>query len=188
LITPKGIIEKEYIERFLKVKKVSYADIGIRVRDINSKVIVSSSNPFMKNNPFKKDDIILEFDDKKVKESATFMRNVLFSKIGSIHKVKVQRDSKILTLSVKSKKRHGGGFLSDTFLELLGISFDKNSRISKIEEKALKYQLRVGDKLIQINGVKIDNIDGVLEILAQSRKSLNLLFQRDEFQFFVNIN
>jgi hypothetical protein len=188
IVTPKGIIEKEYIERFLKIEKVSYSDIGVRVAEVNSTVVVSSSNPFIKNNPFKIDDCILELDNKKVKNAAVFMRDILFSKIGSTHKVTVKRDSKILTLDVKSQNRDGGGFLSDTFLEFLGISFDKNSCIIKIEKKALKYQLKLGDKLLQINGEKIKSEEDILELLAKSKKSSYLLFQRGRFQFFVTIN
>ena len=188
IVTPRGIIEKEYIERFLKVKKVSYADIGIRVSDDGKVVIVSASNPFMDNNPFKKNDCILEFDGKKVKNSASLMRNILFSKIGSTHKVKIKRDSKLLTMSVKSQNRDGGGFLSDTFLEFLGLSFDKNLYVTKIEKKALKYQLELGDKLLQINGENIKTEQDILEKLANSKKSSNLLFQRRNFQFFVSVN
>jgi len=188
IVTPNGIIEKEYLERFLKIKKVSYADIGIRVVDEKKLIIVNASNPFMKNNPFKKDDCILELNGKKVKNSATFMRDILFSKIGSTHKIKIKRDSKVLTLSVKSQKRVGGGFLSDTFLEFLGISFDKNANIIKIEKKALKYQLKLGDKFLGINGENIKSEEDILEILAKSKKSSHLLFQRGQFQFFVTVN
>ncbi|MCK4875354.1 MAG: PDZ domain-containing protein [Sulfurimonas sp.] len=188
IVTPNGIIEKEYLERFLKIQKVSYADIGIRVVDEKKLIIVNVSNPFMKNNPFKKDDCILKLNGKKVKNSATFMRDILFSKIGSTHKIKIKRDSKVLTLSVKSQKRDGGGFLSDTFLEFLGISFDKNANIIKIEKKALQYQLKLGDKLLGINGEKIKSEEDVLEILAKNKKSSNLLFQRGQFQFFVTVN
>ena len=188
IITPNGIIEKEYIERFLKIQKVSYADIGIRVVDEKKLIIVNASNQFIKNNPFKKDDCILELNGKKVKNSATFMRDILFSKIGTTHKIKIKRGSKVLTLSVKSQKRDGGGFLSDTFLKFLGISFDKDAKIIKIEKKALKYQLKLGDKLLQINGKKIKNEDDILEILANNKKSSYLLFQRGQFQFFVTVN
>ena len=188
IVTPNGIIEKEYLERFLKIGKVSYADIGIRVVDEKKLIIVNVSNPFMKNNPFKKDDSVLELNGKKVKNSATFMRDILFSKIGSTHKIKIKRDSKVLTLSVKSQKRDGGGFLSDTFLEFFGISFDKNAYIIKIEKKALKYHLKLGDKLLGINGEKIKSEEEILEILANNKKSSYLLFQRDQFQFFVTVN
>ena len=188
IVTPNVMIEKEYLERFLKIKKVSYADIGIRVVDEKKLIIVNVSNPFMKNNPFKKDDCILELNGKKVKNSAIFMRDILFSKIGSTHKIKIKRDSKVLTLSVKSQKRVGGGYLSDTFLEFLGISFDKNAYIIKIEKKALQYQLKLGDKLLGINGENIKSEEDILEILAKSKKSSHLLFQRGQFQFFVTVN
>jgi hypothetical protein len=188
IVTPSGIIEKEYIERFLKIKKVSYADIGIRVKDEKNLVIVVVSNPFMKNNPFKKDDCILELDDKKVQDSATFMRDVLFAKIGSVHKVKLKRDSSILTVSVVSKNRDGGGYLSDTFLEILGVSFDKNLSVVKIEKKAEHYGLKLGDKLLQLNTTAIKSEEDLLEVIDNSEKSVNLLFQRDHFQFFVKVN
>ncbi len=188
MITPKGIIQREYIERFLKIKKVSYADIGIRVVDEKKAVIVDVSNPFFKNNKFKKGDCILELNGKKVKDSANFMKNILFSEIGSTHKVKIKRGTKIMILSAKSQKREGGGFLSDTFLEFLGLYFDKNLFLTKIEKKALKYQLKLGDKLLQINHKKIRTKEEILEILVNKNKSLSLLFLRDQFQFFLTVN
>ncbi|MDA7816929.1 PDZ domain-containing protein [Sulfurimonas sp.] len=185
IVTPDGIIEKEYIDRFLDASDVSYADIGIRVIDVNKLVIVDASNPFMSNNPFVKDDCILEFDGKKVKDSSTLMKDILFSKIGSSHKVKVKRGSKILTLHVSSKKRSGGGYLSDTFLEFLGLSFDDNLYVTKIETKALKYQLILGDRLLEINGQKIETEEEILNNISDSKSSTNILFQRRGFQFFI---
>ena len=77
-------------------------------------------NPFIKANPFKKGDAIVGFNGKKVHNSATFMRKILFSKVGSSHRIKVKRGSKYLNFKVKTKKRYGGGYLSDTFLEQKG--------------------------------------------------------------------
>ena len=188
IVTPMGIIEKEYINRFLTIDKVSYSDIGIRVKDENKLVTVTSSNLFMKDNPFEINDCILELDGKKVKNSAIFMRDILFSKIGSAHKVKIKRADKVLTFNVKSQKRNGGGYLSDTFLEFLGISFDSNLVIVKIEKKALHYALKLGDKLLTINGVEVKKERDISEILSKNKNSSNLLFQRDQFQFFVTVN
>lgn len=188
IATPHGIIEKEYIDRFLKVKTVSYSDIGIRVQDVKKMVVVTGSNPFMKDNPFKIDDVILELNSKKVKNSAEFMRDILFSKIGSVHKIKIKRDSKILTFSVMTQNRVGGGFLSDTFLEFFGISFDKNLCIIKIEKKAEQYGLKLGDKLLQVNTSDIQNAQDISRLLDNCTKSVNLLFQREQFQFFVKVN
>lgn len=188
IVTPQGIIEKEYIDRFLKIKTVSYSDIGIRVEDAKKMVVVTGSNPFMKDNPFEINDIILELNSKKVKNSAEFMRNILFSKIGSVHKIKIKRDSKILTFSVMTQNRVGGGFLSDTFLEFFGISFDKNLCIIKIEKKAEQYGLKLGDKLLQVNMSDIQNAQDISGLLDNCTKSVNLLFQREQFQFFVKVN
>ena len=93
-----------------------------------------------------------------------------------------------MILSAKSQKREGGGFLSDTFLEFLGLYFDKNLFLTKIEKKALKYQLKLGDKLLQINHKKIRTKEEILEILVNKNKSLSLLFLRDQFQFFLTVN
>ena len=117
VVTSKGIIQKEYIQRFLSSAPSSYADIGIRAHNEKGYVIVTASNPYLKNNPFKKDDCIVEFDGKKVKAASVFMRSVLFSKIGSKHSIKIKRAQKFMTLNVISSKRYGGGDLSDTFLE-----------------------------------------------------------------------
>jgi hypothetical protein len=188
IVTPEGIIEKEYIDRFLKIKKVEYSDIGIRVKDEKKLVIVNASNPFMDNNPFKVDDCILEFDSKKVRNASELMRWILFSKIGSKHKVKIKRAGKILTVYVISQKRNGGGYVSDTFLEFLGLSFDKTLHVTKIAKKAEKYQLVIGDQLIQINEEEIKTKQDILEKLANSKESTYLLFQRRHFQFFIRVN
>jgi len=188
IATPQGIIEKEYIERFIKIKKVSYSTVGIRVVDEKKLVIVSTVNPYIKGNPFKVDDCILELDGKKVKNASTFMRDILFSKLDITHKIKIKRDGKILILNAKSQKRYGGGYLTDIFLKFLGISFDATLTVVNIEEKAKKYSLKLGDKLLKMNQKDITTEAEILETISKSKESINLLFQRDNFQFFVKIN
>ena len=188
IATPEGVIEKEYIDRFIKIKKVSYSDIGIRVVDEKRLVIVNTINPFVQGNPFKVNDCVLEFNGKKVKNASSLMRDILFSKIGSIHKVKVKRDNKVLTLSMKSQKRYGGGYLTDIYLKFLGIYFDKTLTVVEIEEQAKKYNLKLGDKLLKMNHKNITTEAEILETISQTKNSTNLLFERDGFQFFVKIN
>ncbi len=185
--TSKGIIEKEYLQRFINIKKVSYADIGIRVDDGKSCVFVESINPYMKDNLFMIGDCVLSFDANKVKDASTLMRWILFSKIGSTHTLKIKRDLKYLTLKVKIQNRHGGGYLRDIYLEFLGLYFNKNLEIVKIAPKAKKYGLKLGDKLLKINQNSIPAKDEIDKIVSQTKKSVNLLFQRDHFQFFVKV-
>ncbi len=187
IVTPRGIIEKEYLQRFINVKKVTYSDIGIRVDDAVNCVKVISINPYMRENPFMIGDCVLSFDGKKVKDAATLMRWILFSKIGSTHTLKIKRDSKYLTLKVKSQNRHGGGYLRDIYLEFLGLYFNRNLEIVKIAPRARKYGLKLGDKLLEINQNSVPAKDKIEKTVSQSKKPVNLLFARDHFQFFVKI-
>ena len=188
LVTPEGIIEKEYLQRFINSKESTYADIGVRVEDMDSFVIVKSIDPFMKNNPFKKGDCIISLDGKKVKSSASFMRDVLFAKLGSSHKVTIKRDSKVLKLNVESQKRAGGGYVSDTFLEAKGLWFSKELQIIKIDKPQKAYGLKLGDKLLQVNGVIVNNKQDVMESISDFKEFAFLLFERDNFQFFIRVN
>ena len=188
IVTPRGIIEKEYIQRFLTTKDTAYSDIGIRVKDENNLVIVAAIDPFMKNNPFKKDDCILFLDANKVQDSASLMRDILFAKLGSTHKVKIKRGSKILSLTVKSKKRYSGGYKSDTFLEQYGWLFDKDLNIIKINKNVNNYGLKLGDRLLQVNGKSVKNQQDIIENISDFKDYASLLFERENFQFFVRIN
>lgn len=187
IATPRGVISKEYIKRFLSSEPATYASIGIRVKNEKGFVIVSASNPYLQNNLLQKDDCIIEFDGKKVKVASVFMRSVLFSKIGSHHTIKIKRDKKLMTFKVVSSKRYGGGDISDTFLEHKGIYFDKTLHIVRLSEHFLKYGLLVGDQLLQVNGVQVKNQDELLRYIENFKEFSSLLFSRRNFQFFVNI-
>ena len=188
IVTSKGIIEKEYIKRFLNTKNIDYSGIGIRVKDEKSFVVVTSVDPFMKENKFKIDDCILEFDNKKIKHSSIFMRKLLFSKLGTVHKIKVKRDNKIIELDVKTHKRYGGGHISDTYLEQKGIYLDKELNIVKIKSGYKSYGFKLGDKLLKVNDATVNNQRQVRENISNFDESASLLFQRNGFQFFVNMN
>ena len=187
IVTPNGIIQKEYIKRFLSKAPATYADIGIRVKNDAGFVIVSASNPYLKDNPFKKGDCIVSFDGKKVKAASVFMKNVLFSKLGSKHKVKIKRDGKFIDVGVTSTLRYGGGDLSDTFLEQKGIYFDDSLHIIKLSKEYEKYGMLLGDQLLQVNGTRVKNQEELLHYIENFKLFSSLLFERRKFQFFVNI-
>jgi hypothetical protein len=188
IVTPDGIIEKKYIERFLNTKRVSYSDIGIRVEDKKNQIIVKRVNPFVEKNPFLKGDSIISLDGVKISQSATLMRKILFSKVGTIHIVKVKRGSKYLSFKVKTTKRYGGGYISDTFLEQKGIYFSENLTVLKMSNKFESYGIDTGDRLIQINSIRVNTIADIEELITIFEEPATLLFERNEFQFFVNIN
>jgi PDZ domain len=187
IVTHRGIIQKEYIQRFLLSKTIDYGDIGIRVNNEKGSVLVTARDPYMSKNPFQKGDCIVMFDGKKMKAASVLMRQILFAKIGSKHKVKVKRGTKFLNFNVIVHKRYGGGNVSDTFLESKGIYFDENMKIVKLSEDFKEYGLLIGDRLIQVNGVFVKTEDELRKYIEDFKDFSSLLFERKNFQFFVNI-
>ncbi|MCX6053162.1 MAG: PDZ domain-containing protein [Campylobacterales bacterium] len=202
IVTSKGIIEKEYIERFLRVEDTSYADIGINLKDQKGAVVVAELTPSIKNNPFKKEDVLLSIDGTKVENSATTMREILFDTIGSKHSLIIKRDSKLMTIEVESQKKEISEVkvavkTADAVkatkkveenIQTNGLQFDKNLKIIKIDEQAKKYGLKLGDKLLQVDGIKITNQQELTKNISSFKNNANLLFERNDFQFFVNVN
>ncbi|MDQ7067584.1 MAG: PDZ domain-containing protein [Sulfurimonas sp.] len=187
IATTRGIIQKEYLQRFLSSAPATYADIGVRVKNEKGFVVVTASNPYLKNNPLKKGDCIVEFDGKKISAASVFMRRVLFSKIGSDHTIKVKRSGKFISFKVVSSQRYGGGDISDTFLEHKGIYFDETLHIVGLSQHFLDYGLRLGDQLLQVNGISVTNEEELLRYIENFKDFSSLLFSRRNFQFFVNI-
>jgi len=185
--TSRGIIEKEYLQRFATSKTSSYGDIGIRLIDEKGFAIVTASDPFMKNNPFKRRDCIVAFDGVKVKSTSKLMQIILFSKLGSKHTVEIKRDDKFHIFTVVTANRYGGGYMSDTFLERKGVYFDNTLHIVKLEKEFAKQGLKVGDRLLKINAVTVNNQEQLRLYLENFKDYSLMLFQRDNFQFFVKI-
>jgi len=186
IVTPKGIIQREYLKRFISSSKSAYSDIGIRVKDKRG-VLVTASNPYIKNNHIKKGDYIISLDSRKVKSAASFMQKILFSPVGSKHTIKIKRGSKYYTYKMKTQKRKGGGQISDTFLEYRGIFFNKKLEIVKLSTEFKKYGLLKKDRLIQVNGVEVHNQDELRKYIENYKNFSKLLFERKNFEFFVNI-
>ncbi len=188
LVTPNGIIQKEYLDHFINSKNKYYSDIGVRVIDEGKLIIIKRVNPFDKNMKFKKDDCITHLNGKRVKNASSFMMAILFSKLGTKFDIKIIRDGKKLSITTKTTQRFGGGFVSDTFLEQNGLYFSDNLTIIRIGKKYEKYGLDIGDRLIQVNGKKVSSISDIRETIDDFKHFASLLFTRKHFQFFVNIN
>ena len=137
---------------------------------------------------FEKGDVILSLNGKKAGDAASFMRKILFSKLGTQHRIKVQRNGKVLSLKVLTQLRYGGGFVSDTYLESRGIYFDETLTIIKIKDSFKNYGLLVGDRLIGVNGKRVSSSVALQEHISNYKDFSLLLLERENFQFFVKIN
>ena len=187
IVTPDGIIEKEYIKHFLKTKETLYSDVGIRIKEEKNKVIVRAVDPFMSKNPFEKEDEILSMDGKKIKSASTLMQQILFSKLGSSHKFEVKRKGTTQTLSAISYKRYGGGKISDTFLEQKGIYFDEKLTIIDLQKNFASYGLLKGDTLIGVNGTSVKTQEELRDYMSEKKNISSLLIARNGFEFFVEL-
>ncbi len=185
IVTPRGVIQKEYINHFLNTKDLRYGDIGVRLEEKDHKVFINEVDPFVQKNPFKKGDVVIAFDTKKVYSAAKMMQYILFSKITSKHKITILRGSVYKHFNVYISQRYGGGEVSDTFLESKGLYFNSHLQIIIIAKKAEKYLLHKGDKLLQIDGKRVANEAEVRAAMNVNKKGISLLFERNGFQFFV---
>lgn len=188
ILGKQGIIEKDYIYRFVFSEKVLYGDIGIRVKDQDNKVIVIASNPYIKTNKLHYGDILLKFDNKNISNASEFMKWILFGKLDSLHFLEIKRKNKKMIYKVKILQRFGGGRISDTFLEQYGLFFDHNLKLIKVAKKNKILDLEVGDQLIQVNGIRVKKDEDVRTILSNTDRISSFLILRDGFEFFINID
>ncbi len=186
-----NFIESKYILHFLNSKdKPIYGDIGIRV---NSSLIVERIDPFFKNVGFKKGDKIVKIAGNAINSKSDFSNRVLFGKIGEEIEIEVLRNGKSVKFKTKIAKRHGGGYVSDTFMERFGLYFAGNSnKLSNIDSNSKFYKagLRKGDKILAINDVKIHTPKDIEKLANKidSNEAMKILIDRNDFQFFINMN
>jgi hypothetical protein len=185
-----SFIGSEYIKRFIKSKNIYYGDIGVRFEKRADNFVVKSRDPFYPNQLLHVDDKILKINSKKVTSLKQLNQTVLFSKPKSIITIELLRGKNILKRSLVVRSRMGGGYLSDSFLEKKGLFFDKEMKIIRVTKKSFAQNsgLKVGDKLIQIDHKMIESQNDIKNYFSKLKsKEAQLLFDRDDFQFFVKI-
>ncbi len=185
-----SFIGSEYIKRFMSSKNIYYGDIGVRFEKEAKDFIVKSRDPFYPNQLLHVNDKILKINRKKVTSLKQLNQTVLFSKPKSIVNIELLRGKHKLKRSLVVRSRMGGGYVSDSFLEKKGIFFDKELKIIRIKKKSFADMsgLKIGDKLIQIDFNMIKNQNDIKTYFSNTKsKEAQLLFDRDNFQFFVKI-
>lgn len=148
----KYFIDKRYLDRFLNEKSAYYGDIGVRVLQKDSYIIVYQVDPFFDKNPFRVGDVILSINGKNITSYQNFewiVSNLAYKKPAEIEFIRNGQKQK---LNVIVDKRYGGFLLPDTFLERFGISLDKTLTITDIDENSKNtLGFKVGDRLVWIS-------------------------------------
>ncbi len=177
-----GIIEKDYLEHFVSTKEFGYADAGFRLGLNNKKAIVTSIDPYMRDQKFLVGDEILYMDKKLVYSTSALMQKILFSKPNTMHHFRIKREGVNIPLKVTFDKRYGGGLLSDTYLERFSLFLDRELNFVATPTNS---KIKIADKLVAINGEKVEDIMSVRESIMHSPENLTFLLERNGFQFFI---
>jgi hypothetical protein len=181
--------ETELIQRFLDSPNVYYGDIGVRLAQNKNTLEVLYVNPFIRNNPFKQGDLITHLDRKKVTKKM-FLDQIVDAKKNAHFPITLRRMGKKIETFAYIEDRYGGGFLPDTFLEKFGISINHHLMIQTLKPhaKSTLRWLKKGDKLISIDGMKIVHFSDIKVAFTHTKDPfIKLLFERNGFQFFINL-
>ena len=168
-----------------------------------------------KNGGIKSGDVIIEFDGKKIKDTRELVRIVGDSSVGKKVLVKVLRDGKEVSLSVKlgrledniassqlerqktKKVEFAGMTLSNVDREVANeFGIDQNIKGvvivnvkpgSVAEDKGLKK----GDVIIQVNRIKISSTDELYKLNEEAKKakktSVLMLILRNGMRRFIGL-
>ena len=147
--TSRGIVQKSYIEHFVQ-NGARYGDLGVRIKRCRNGFVVASVDPFVKT-PFKVGDRLLALNTKMPKDLSQLKQAILFASPGSICRVKLLRCKRKLSFNAKVYPRKGGGYLSDTFLERLGVYVDEKLRV----KRSVFAKIHKNDRIKVIDGHRV---------------------------------
>jgi len=174
-------IDAKFINDFLKRESLVYGDIGVR---FNEKMEVVFINPYY--------DVSLQLGDRVInyRSICALEDKILFSKVGEHLRLQIARGNQNLQIDAQVYQRFGGGMISDTFLEQFGLQFDADLVIKSVKAGSFAYQkgLKSGDRLLEVERISVKNQEDLKRFLTLNpQSSYSYLFDRDDFQFFIEM-
>jgi len=172
-------------------KNTRHSDIGVRFLLKGKHVVIKRVDPFVKS-PLLPGDRVVEIEKIKYPTLWQVRDRVDSCKIGEKIFIKVIRDRKSLSYRLNCFNRVGGGKISDTFLEHMGIWFNEKLVISDIDKSGTGYKsgLRKGDRLLKIGESMVYTQMDVQRVMNSYavKKSMpkTILWERKGFQFFLS--
>ena len=181
--TSRGIIQKPFIEHFLK-NGARYGDLGIRLKRCKDGFVVASVDPFVKT-PFKVGDRLLTINAKMPTELSQLKQAILFTPPDSICRVELLRCKRKLSLNAKVYPRKGGGYLSDTFLERLGVYVDEKLRV----KRSTFEKIHKNDRIKVIDGHRVSTQKDVRHWLSKVKNEHFLIgLERKGLDIFIPLS
>jgi len=176
-------IDSAYLQNFIENENLYLADIGARFKEVDGKILVDKVNPFFTDNPFLENDEILYVDEEPVQKIDKFLQNILFSPKDRVLDIEILRDNQLLEVSVATSILRGGGFLSDTFLENIGVWFDESLFVTNVHKGSAfsKRGLKNNYQLLSINGEILKSENDIRYFLSKQKYNMP-----DKFKFIFN--
>ncbi|MBE0491200.1 MAG: PDZ domain-containing protein [Sulfurospirillum sp.] len=183
-------IGSEYIKRFLTQTNPFYGDIGVLFEQKGQNFYIKQLNPLHAGEELRLGDELVKIDGKKPSSLKTLNQYILFAKEKQKIKLEILRDNAPLNCELQVFSRFGGDSVSDPFLEKKGIFLNQSLVIVKITKDSFgdTSGLKIGDKLLQINGLDINDTAKLKHFLTTTKmKTVQMLFERNNFQFFIKL-
>ena len=222
-----AVVEK-VVEQLKTFGETRRGWLGVRIQDVTEDVaealgiektdgalVTDVPEGPAKNGGLKSGDVIIEFDSKQIKDTRELVRIVGDSQVGKKVLVKVLRDGKELSLSVKlgrlednmassqpvkqnsEKVNFAGMTLSNIDKELADeFGIDKSIKgvvIVNLEPGSIAEEkgLKKGDVIIQVNRVKISSIEELKKLNEEAKRakkaSVLMLILRNGMRRFIGL-
>ena len=196
-------IPNRYLKHFMRYDDVYYGDIGVKFIENNGTIKVLSANPFGSGNELRSSDEILSINGKKPSTLREINEMILFADKGSLLKFEIKRGEQILNYNIKMSNITAKNIVDENktteikklppkpkFLSEFGVNVNKDMVITSVKanSKASKLGLKVGDIIMQIDGVAVSSAIDVDNIMKNKNSQTYYLISRNDFQFFVRVN
>lgn len=195
-------IASEELERFINGKSMAYPEFGARFAENNESVVVDFVDPNFKAAKIKAGDTITELNGQKITTLAQLNDILKSLKDTSKISAKIKRDGAWIEENIRVPKPEPKKVplpkkkvplptpKKESYLHTKGFTFNNDLQIIDIKHGSFAEQsgLKIGDRLMQINGQPVGKVVEADAYLNNKHDvETNLLFDRDDFQFFVTL-
>jgi len=194
----KYYISSEALKDFMDGKTASYHDLGARFVEGNESIFVDKIDNNTSKTKLKVGDKITALNGRKVRTLPEFHEAFMLAKTTSKLSATMERNNawveeNILVMPPKPEPKPKPKKVAPpkvSYFETKGFAFSPQLALNEPKRASVAEHsgLKAGDRLLQINGMKVESKAEAEAYMDKSReKEFNLLFDRNDFQFFVTL-
>ena len=192
-------IASEVLDNFINGKSASFIEIGARLTQTNDGLVVDALDPAVKETKLKVGDAVLSINGITVKTIAELQEALKGAKDSSKIMAQVKHENNTFEANIAAKAVAKASVpkkvplpevKKEGYLQKKGFKFDRDLKITEIARGSFAEQsgLKVGDRLMQVDTTPVEKVPEADAYLSKmTAGEHHLLFDRDDFQFFVTI-